>query len=218
MSIFSENCTFIIPARLGSKGLPFKNRDLVPILLRSISSVPNKIIVTTDDTSIIEHLEKTSKENVIARTRPPELALDDTSMKDTILDVIDYYNIEGDLIILYPTYPERSLADIQDVYDFYIENNLKSTLCSKETRTHPYMCLQKVGKIHAKPIFNHDLYRRQDYPSCFEISHFVVVIDCKEVSSVNSQMYNGKTGFYNIEDKIDVDYKKDYDLFKKGGA
>ena len=75
------------------------------------------------------------------------------------------------------------------------------------------MCLARDREIHGKKIFEHDLYRRQDYPDCFEISHFIVILNCEELDKVNSQMFNDETGFYQIDEKIDVDYVKDFIMF-----
>jgi len=215
MSKSIKDCTVIIPARKGSKGLPYKNRKLVPIILESIVNKFNDVIITTDDNHIIEYAKKINKKNIKIRNRPHELSKDNTSMKDTISDVVKFYDIKNDLIILYPTYPERTIADIDNIYNVYVKKNFKSMLCAKKVKTHPYMCLKKEEGMLASQIFKHDLYRRQDYPDCFEISHFVVIINSQEIKNVNNQMYNDATGFYSIDDKIDVDYIEDLNNFVK---
>ena len=138
-------------------------------------------------------------------------------MKETIQDVIDFYklNQNSDLVILYPTYPERNENDIKKAYDFYTQNDLKSSLCSKQVQTHPYMCLLESDDIYGKTLISHDLYRRQDYPKCFEISHFVVIIKTSEIKKLNNQMFNDSTGFYKISQKIDVDHIEDLEKYKK---
>ena len=69
--------------------------------------------------------------------------------------------------------------------------------------------------MHGEQIIQHDLYRRQDYPECFEISHFICMLRAGEIKSLNNQLYNNSTGFYKISDKLDVDYKEDFEKFKK---
>ena len=77
------------------------------------------------------------------------------------------------------------------------------------------MCLRAIDEIHGEQIIQHDLYRRQDYPECFEISHFICMLRAGEIKSLNNQLYNNSTGFYKISDKLDVDYKEDFEKFKK---
>ena len=66
-----------------------------------------------------------------------------------------------------------------------------------------------------KQIISLDLYRRQDYPECFEVSHFVCIFQVDEISNLNKNMYNDDTYFYQISDDVDVDYESDFELFKK---
>ena len=96
---------------------------------------------------------------------------------------------------------------------FFNENNLNSALCKKSVKTHPYLCLKENGIYH-EPLVDHELYRRQDYPPCFEISHYLCQHRVKELQKINNQLYNLDTGFYAIEEKIDVDYKKDFKKWK----
>lgn len=216
-----EKCNVIIPARKGSRGFPHKNRKLVPIVLDSVRAHFDTVTVTTDDRSIIKHINEkySDNTNIRVRTRPDSLALDDTSMRDTLIDVVETYNLKGELVVLYPTYPERDIEDIRGAYNFYHKNNLKSMLCAKKASTHPFLCLLKKEDIFGEQLFEHNLYRRQDYPECFEISHFVVIINSEELEKVNNQLYNNSTGFHRIDNKIDVDYATDlkkYDSTKEG--
>lgn len=205
----------IIPARKGSKGLPLKNRTLVPLTLSQVKDNQN-LILTTNDLHIIDSVNRNSNvKNVKIRKRPECISDDEATMKETIQDVVSHFNLKGDLVILYPTYPERTMQDIEKSYAFFKENNLKSMLCRKKVKTHPFMCLASDRGIHGKKIFEHELYRRQDYPDCFEISHFIVILNCEELDKLNNQMFNNETGFYQIDEKIDVDYAKDFKMFTK---
>ncbi len=60
-----------------------------------------------------------------------------------------------------------------------------------------------------RQIIQHDFYRRQDYPECFEISHFMFGCKTSEVKSLNNNLYNTDTLFYSIEDCVDVDLLED---------
>ena len=94
-------------------------------------------------------------------------------------------------------------------------NKFRTLTCCVKPKTHPYLCLFKKEDGKGKQIISHDLYRRQDYPECFEVSHFVCIFQVDEISNLNKNMYNDDTYFYQISDDVDVDYESDFELFKK---
>jgi CMP-N-acetylneuraminic acid synthetase len=80
-----------------------------------------------------------------------------------------------------------------------------------EPRQHQSFYLEESGAkgLFGKQLKAHDLYRRQDYPVCFEISHFISIFTSGELYKLNNNLYNGSTLFYKIPDMIDVDYRTD---------
>ena len=76
------------------------------------------------------------------------------------------------------------------------------------------MCMfEAADGLRGEQVVRHNLYRRQDYPKCFEISHYMCAIKASEVNNLNKNLYNEDTFFYQIEDKIDIDYKKDLEAY-----
>ncbi len=204
---------YIIPARRGSKGFPFKARTLIEYALKNFpKEIDSNIILTTDDEYIIDRV-KDRDFNILIRD--PAKAADTTSMKEVMLDVIDKFEIDSDddIVLLYLTYPERKFNDIQEAYKYYIDNNYLSILGKKEPKTHPYLCLFETGD-KGKQLIDHDLYRRQDYPKCFELSHSICIFKVSEIDKLNNQLYYDDTVFYQTPDFIDVDYKKDLEEVK----
>lgn len=202
----------LIPAREGSKGFPHKNRqlfnytaDTIPVIARE------KVYVTTDDPKIVE-LAKDKGFNVIMR--PKELANDTASMKEVVAHAFSEMKVAEDelVAILYLTYPQRRWTDLMEAVAFYLMMEpampVSSLLCKKEVKSNPYLCMYDFGH-RGKQIINHDLYRRQDYPKCFELSHFMVLLRPKSIDNLNSNLYDSETLFWEIEDKVDVDHKKD---------
>lgn len=209
----------IIPARLGSKGLPFKNRTLFKYTADSIPlDRRSDVIVTTDDPEIIKLAQEYAFTIV---ERPAILAEDDTSTRDVLFHVIKEQNIVSSefIIMLYLTYPERTWEEVMDAFNFFLEHSYSgaatSLLCKKEVKTHPYLCLEEYGAdgIFGRQITRHDLYRRQDYPKCFEISHYVCIFKAGSIYKLNRNLYCDDTVFYQIADVIDVDTKKELDQF-----
>tara|TARA_Y100000817_G_scaffold182192_1_gene142441 strand:- start:10371 stop:11015 length:645 start_codon:yes stop_codon:yes gene_type:complete len=210
-----KNIFFVIPARRDSKGFPFKNRKLLDLTISQIpNELHNKTIVSTNDEEIIHRLEST-KINILKRDE--KLSHDDVNIRDVMKDVIEKFNInQNDIIVmLYLTSPGRKFSDINKILEFYKEEKVDTLTCCVEPKTHPYLCLFKNGDGKGKQVIEHDMYRRQDYPECFEVRHFVCVFKAGIIEKLNKNMYNDDTYFYKIEHDVDVDYEYDLQEFLK---
>ena len=209
---------FIIPARRDSKGLPFKNRKLLDYTINNIPiELHEKTIVTTNDEKIIEKLSAT---NINVLRRDEQLCLDDISIKDVMLDVVKKFQMKSDdtIVMLYLTSPDRKFSDIKKILGYYYERKIKTLTCCVEPKTHPYLVLFKKENQKGEQVVKHDLYRRQDYPECFEIRHFVCIFQVDEIQKLNSNMYNESTIFYKIDSDIDVDHENDLKEFLKSNT
>ena len=209
----------IIPARLGSKGLPFKNRKLFDFTA-GIIPIDKQIDtwVTTNDDEIIS---KSANYNFNIIKRPAKLSSDTTSLHSVISHALSEMEAKTDelILVLYLTYPERTWKDVLGALDFFFEyygkNISTSMLCRKETKTHPYLCLTEYGEeVFGRQFIQHDLYRRQDYPKCFELSHYICLFRADTLFKLNNNLYNNDTIFHKINDVIDIDTKDD--LIKYG--
>lgn len=195
---------YVIPARQGSKGMPFKNRRLFSYTKLTIPmSVWENTILTTDDKTI---MEIGSEYNILERSEV--LSNDTASTKDVLLDVIEKFDLEKEdiIVMLYLTYPERTWNDIQRGIDFFTAKEADSMLCIKEVKTHPYLCIYEDGN----QVVKHNLYRRQTYPKVFEICHFLFIAKVNEIKKLNNNLYNKNTVYMDIPDKVDVDTEEDY--------
>ena len=209
---------FIIPARRDSKGLPFKNRKLLDYTINNIPiELHEKTIVTTNDEKIIEKLSST---NINVLRRDEQLCLDDISIKDVMLDVVKKFQMKSNdiIVMLYLTFPDRKFSDIKKILDYYFDREIKTLTCCVEPKTHPYLVLFKKENQKGEQVVKHDLYRRQDYPECFEIRHFVCIFQVDEIQKLNSNMYNESTIFYKIDSDIDVDHENDLKEFLKSNT
>jgi CMP-N-acetylneuraminic acid synthetase len=207
--------TYVIPARAGSKGLPYKNRKLLKYTLESLpKKFHNRTVITTDDGWIIDRVKDT---RIKVIDRDPELAQDESSVKDVLLDVKRKMNLydDDDLVLLYLTYPERTYRNIRSALQFYRKHDAKSLLCKKPAKTHPYLCLEEKKGHKGKQVVDHNLYRRQDYPDVFELSHFVAIQSVGELENLNDNLYNEDTVFFPIQDVVDVDYPSDLKDFEE---
>ena len=213
-----KNPFFVIPARRDSKGLLFKNRKLLDYTINNIpTELHEKTIVTTNDEKIIEKLSAT---NINVLRRDERLCLDDISIKDVMLDVVKKFQMKSDdtIVMLYLTSPGRKFSDIKKILDYYFDREIKTLTCCVEPKTHPYLVLFKKENQKGEQVIKHDLYRRQDYPECFEIRHFVCIFQVDEIQKLNSNMYNESTIFYKIDSDIDVDHENDLKEFLKSNT
>tara|TARA_A100001391_G_scaffold204611_2_gene200924 strand:- start:671 stop:1297 length:627 start_codon:yes stop_codon:yes gene_type:complete len=200
---------YVIPARKGSRGFPNKNRKLFNDTFSKIPvKLHNKVIITTDDDYIIDLVKDTE---VIIVKRSDKLSGDKVSIKPVLQDVVKQVGLDDRdiLVLLYLTYPKRTWKQIELCKDFMLEMNANSLLCGQDVKSHPYLCLYRSG-FRGNQLIKHDLYRRQDYPEVFELSHYVGCCYVSELKKLNYNLYNKDTVYYHLNDRvIDVDYKSD---------
>jgi len=209
-----NNTHFIIPARKGSKGLPKKNRLLLDYTISKIPEIyHDRIIVSTNDDHIVKKL-KNKWTNCKIHLRSESSALDTASTKECLQEVIDHFSIDGDIIMLYLTYPERSWEDVAKAYKWFVEKKAASLLCREPLISHPFLCLYELEEHRGAQITEHDLYRRQDYPKCFKVSHVISIFKQKELKKLNKNLYNKETVYYKMTPALDVDTPEDYKKIK----
>jgi len=194
---------YIIPARKGSKGFPGKNLKLLNFTLDTIPKYEyENTIISTDDEKIMFNAGMLN-----IHKRGSQLSDDYASMKDVLLNIIDEKRIQDTdvVVLLYLTYPERTWKDIQDALKSFHQSGTNSLLCRQSPKTHPYLCIYENGL----QVAYHNLYRRQDYPKVFEISHFVFIATASEIKYLNKNLYNPDTFWHGIRDVSDIDYEED---------
>jgi CMP-N-acetylneuraminic acid synthetase len=192
---------YVIPARKGSKGAPGKNRVLFDYTAETLSAVNLLSVIVSTDDDIIK--DKAKERGFVVHNRADQLSDDFASMKDVLMDIAYNFGMheEDEIVLLYLTYPKRTYQDIRDAIDEFHSVDNESLLCKKEVKTHPYLCINKNGT----QFIQHNLYRRQDYPVVFEISHFVAMTTIEELPKLRNNLYNDSTYWHMIDDTIDVD-------------
>jgi len=204
----------IIPARKGSKGFPFKNRKLFKYTADIVpNSLKDNTYVITDD----EEIQKMSIDSGFSHIeRPHCLSTDTVSTKRVMEHAIDVLELNNELVLmLYLTYPERTWDDVESALQFLNINKSNSLLCRKKLNVSPFLILKEEECEKGSQLISHDLYRRQDYPNCFELSHYICIFKSNEVEHLNNNLYNKNTVYFKIDNHIiDVDYEKNLLDFK----
>ncbi|MDP6403472.1 MAG: acylneuraminate cytidylyltransferase family protein [SAR202 cluster bacterium] len=140
----------LITARGGSKSVPRKNLAELggkPVIAWTIetalqSSSVDSVIVSTDDDEIAEVSREWGAE--VPFMRPAELSLDDTPHMAVMLHAIHWLERHRDLrpdyiMLLQPTSPLRTSADIDAAVRVARENSAVSVVSVCETHHHPYL-------------------------------------------------------------------------------
>jgi CMP-N-acetylneuraminic acid synthetase len=203
----------IIPARRNSKGLPFKNRKLFKHTANIIPKIMrHETYVVTDDEEI-----KTMAIEAGFKVlhRPDDLSQDETSTKAVMQHVVEQLDLKNETVVmLYLTYPERTWQDVKNAISAFQHNKAGSLLCKKKLQTSPFLMLKSEPGNRGSQLFYHNMYRRQDYPDCFEISHFISMFNSHELEHINNNLYNPDTYFMEISEKtLDIDEQKHLDEY-----
>jgi CMP-N,N'-diacetyllegionaminic acid synthase len=184
------NIIAIIPARGGSKGLPFKNVKLLadkPLIAHAIdvakkSRYINKIIVSTDDLSI-KKVALTYGADVI--DRPVELATDTSVVSDAIRYTINVLKeqsgYEVDIIVLLEcTSPIKSVEDIDLGIEQVLAGNADSSAAFKESNPSPNR-LWRISENVVEPYITgaNPFLSRQQQPIAYELTGQFYVVSNK---------------------------------------
>ncbi len=145
----------IIPARGGSKGIPFKNIKLlngIPLLEYTTSSAIkskfiNRIVLSTDEKKIAELGIHLGVE--VPFLRPHYLAKDDTPSLPVFINTLqELQKVDGYkpdiIIILQPTSPLRSSKHIDEALELYLSSNCDSlvSICEVPHNMNPFSVMK----------------------------------------------------------------------------
>ena len=212
----------IIPARGGSKDIKRKNiKSLAgnPLIAYTIeaslkSNFIDRTIVSTEDEEIAKIAEKYGSEVI---KRPKELAEDKTHTIDVVLHVLDLLNKRGcnfDIIILLqPTSPLRTIKDIRDALETFLENDCESvvSVCKKKNIFWSF----EVANGYLKPICDRDYLkkRRQDLNYIYAPNGAIYISTPQNLRKYRS-FYPSKIIPYvmPVERSIDIDNEIDFML------
>ena len=200
------NVLAVIPARGGSKGIPYKNivnLDGKPLIAHTIevakkSKYIDRVIVSTDDEKIADVCKKYDVEIMM---RPKDLAKDDTPDLPVFQHVIKTLKEkEGktpDIIInLRPTCPLRTENDIDNAVKKMIETNCDSVRTVSKAKQHPFW----IGKIndelwipYIENIDRNKYFQRQLLPDAYFINGGVDVMKTSNIIE-NNNLYSSLYG------------------------
>jgi N-acylneuraminate cytidylyltransferase len=209
----------IIPARGGSKGVPRKNiREVAgkPLIAWSIDEAKksrylDRLVVSTDDPEIAEVAARWGGE--VPFLRPAELAKDDTPGIAPVLHAVETVTPSYDIIVLLqPTSPLRSTADIDNAILTMVEGGAKACVSVVEPDKSPFWMYSLDATGRMKPLLEGEYACRQEIPAVYALNGALYVAERGWLLERGGFM-GDETVAYVMPKERSVDIDTEMDLF-----
>jgi len=212
------NFLTIVPAR--KKSIRFKNKNiskiknkpLIEYTLNIIKKLKLKNVIVSTDSKLILNISKKKNFNIDYK-RPLNLSGSKTSMKDTVLHAVDWFEKKNKIkidhiILLQPTAPIRKLKSIVKIINFYKKNKLKSLSSVSKLRVNNDCILVKSNKGKFKFLKSKSIF--------YELDGNIYIISKNFLKKYKNFNVEGKTHFYKTDTKfpIDINYKEEFTMAK----
>lgn len=167
----------LIPARGGSKGIPRKNINMIagkPLIAWTIeaalaSTLLDGVVVSTDNAEIAEVALRYGAQ--VPFLRPAELARDETPGVEPVLHALQQLPDYDAVLLLQPTSPLRSSADIDACLALAREREAVSVVSVSEPDAHPdWMYRMTATQQLEKLLVSQSKTRRQDLPTVLTLN------------------------------------------------
>lgn len=220
MAVMIKNAVAIIPARGGSKGIPFKNIvDLAgkPLIAWTIdaalkSASIDELFVTSDDSKILSVAEEYGAQLI---ERPIELAGDEVLTVPVLEHAIDQIESLGKnfeyLVLLQPTSPLRTSDHIDEAFKTLKGKNASSLISVVEPSHSPLKSFLLQGD-YLKGVVNdqYPFMRRQDLPTTYLANGAIYIVNIEEFKNSGSLMTGKCIPFVmDAPSSVDIDIKED---------
>jgi CMP-N,N'-diacetyllegionaminic acid synthase len=223
--IDGRNVLALITARGGSKGVPGKNILTIggkPLLQWTIdaargSRYVDRVVLSSDDAAIIAVARDGGCE--VPFVRPAALATDSASSMDVVLDALDRLQFSGLLVLLQPTSPLRTAADIDGALELLVSRGAPACVSVREAEDHPYWTFMSDadGRLRRFAAPEGALpSRRQDLPAAWCLNGAVYVADSDSLRRERSFVVPDTVGFaMPVDRSLDIDTPDDVARFRR---
>jgi len=220
-----EKVLALIPARGGSKSLPRKNvlpaagRPLIAWSIDAVrtSAVIDHLILSSDDDEIMATAKAHGCD--VPFRRPVALATDTATSIDVVIHALDHFPDFEYLVLLQPTSPLRTGADIDAAFHLMLERNAPScvSVCLAEQSPYWMYTLEEGDRlVSLLPPPLEGVGRRQDLPEVHVLNGAIYIAKC-EWLRVNRSFLGTGTVAYRMppERSIDIDSADDFEAFRR---
>lgn len=209
--------TAMIPARIGSERLKYKNLRILggkPVINYAIDAAKNanifdKIIINSDE---IIFSEIAKKNNVNFYLRPKELGSSNTQSDEVVFDFLS--NNKTDLLVwVNPIAPLQTGVEIKNAINFMIDNKFDTVITSKKEYFHS---LCENNPINFK--IDEKFSKTQDLKPIQSLVYSLMMWNSKTFLKIyNSKgfgMLSGNVGFFEVDKKsaIKLSYEEDLEF------
>src|SRR5690606_22600490 len=171
----------VITARGGSKGVPKKNVRKVagkPLVAWTIevaqrSRYIDRLVASTDDDLVSQVALSFGCE--VPYRRSPELAADNTSSIDVVLDVLDRLPEYDYVVLLQPTSPLRRVEDMEGALELCEYSSGPACVSVCRVTESPYWMFTMMQGCRLSPLMQNVPQRRQELPPVYALNGAVYV-------------------------------------------
>jgi CMP-N-acetylneuraminic acid synthetase/spore coat polysaccharide biosynthesis predicted glycosyltransferase SpsG len=204
----------IVPARGGSKGVPFKNmrrlgdRPLLAYTVEAVvaSGVADRLVVSSDSDQVLRWAQLHGYE---VHERPPALASDDATISDAAAALVAEMGWTGEVGVFQPTSPMRSASSIARAVEAFHESDADSLAsCVREPHLH---WLDRDGDLsRAQPLFTERVNRQFAHHRVLRETGSIQLVRASALLETGSMVTNRHLLFELAhEESLDIDTTDD---------
>lgn len=213
----------LITARGGSKGLPRKNVLLAggkPLVAWTVDAAISaecveRVVLSSDDHEIMDAARSAGCD--VPFCRPAHLASDVATSIDVVLHALDQLPGYQYVLLLQPTSPLRTAADIDAAFELMIESGAPSCVSVCDVDQSPYWMYRVVeGNKLQRLLPDVDrVTRRQDLPPTYALNGAIYIAQIDWLRA-NKSFLGVETVAYLMpkERSLDIDTAQDFELFR----
>ena len=208
----------VIPARGGSKGVPGKNIRKVggkPLIAWSIdaarsSRFVDRVILSSDDAGIIRVASAQGCEAPFVREA--RLAQDDTPTIDVVLDALERCPGYDWALLLQPTSPLRTAADIDRAVERCLLHDAPACVSVCQVQESPYWMFTLHADDRLQPLLpDVQPTRRQDLPPVYTLNGAIYLARADWLRQNRKFISQGTVAYeMPVERSIDLDTESDF--------
>jgi CMP-N,N'-diacetyllegionaminic acid synthase len=210
----------VIPARGGSKGLPGKNIREVggrPLLAWTIEAARScacidRVILSSDDPQIIDAARRHGCD--VPFVRDPVLASDTAPTIAVVLDALERCPGHEWVVLLQPTSPLRTAADIDAAFALCLELCAPACVSVSPARESPYWMYELDDEHRLRPLLDAGgASRRQDLPVVHSLNGAIYIARVDWLHRQQS-FVTPETVAYTMPVERALDIDTEHDLFE----
>lgn len=214
----------LITARGGSKGLPRKNVLTVggkPLIGWTIeaalkSRFIERVVLSSDDDEIMEAAKTWGCE--VPYRRPAHLANDTASSMDVVLHALGQLPGYEYLVLLQPTSPLRTAADIDAAFELLQSTGASSCVSVCEADQSPYWMfrIKNGSKVERLLPDETSATRRQDLPPIYVLNGAIYIARVDWLRQSKNFLGEGCVAYVMPRERsLDIDNAEDLEVFRR---